>query len=132
MYHPLAPCREARGRVADRFTPVKFRRRRDVEFGGPLGEFLLGHWPGRAWSSSQALVESLPLLGRREFEVADHDGRTDVCCCLSQSGPLVSTPKTVIDKGLVECECGWIGPEVPPRDLNPSSPPLMHPRPRQH
>jgi hypothetical protein len=30
-----------------------------------------------------------------------------------------------------ECECGWIGPEVPPRDLNPSSPPLMHPRPRQ-
>ena len=31
-----------------------------------------------------------------------------------------------------ECECGWIGPEVSPRDLNPSSPPLMHPRPRQH
>jgi hypothetical protein len=31
-----------------------------------------------------------------------------------------------------ECKCGWIGPEVPPRELSPSAPPLLHPRPRRH
>src|ERR1700682_1213579 len=32
-----------------------------------------------------------------------------------------------------ECECGWIGPEIPPRDLNPIAPAdLMRPRPREH
>jgi hypothetical protein len=30
-----------------------------------------------------------------------------------------------------ECDCGWIGPEVPPREINPAAPPdLMNPTPR--
>lgn len=79
---------------------VQFGRRRDVNFGSPFGEFLLGHMPGFVWSSRQTLIKSLPLLDRRKFEVADHDSRADVRCRLTQSRAFVSTPKAVIDNDI--------------------------------
>src|SRR5688572_4699728 len=97
MCDPLAPGRETSGRAADGFAPVEFSRRRDLDPGSPLGELSFGDGPRIVWSFRQALVETLPLFGRREFEVAHHDRRTDVRCRLPQSRPFVSTPEAEVD-----------------------------------
>ena len=49
------------------------------------------------WSFRQTLIETSPLLDRREFAVADRDCSTDVCCRLPQGRPFVSTPKAEVD-----------------------------------
>lgn len=60
MCDPLTPRREAIGRVADRFAAIELTGGRDVEFGSPVGEFLLGYGPGLVRSVSQTLVDALP------------------------------------------------------------------------
>jgi hypothetical protein len=47
MPAPLVPCRESSRWVINRFTAVEFTWRWDVDVGGPLGEFLVGHVPSR-------------------------------------------------------------------------------------
>src|SRR5688500_9468927 len=83
MPAPLGPRRESSRWVIDRFTAVQLARRRDVEAGSPSGELLVGHGPRRVWRFRLALIESSPLLGRGELEVANLGPRTDVSCCLS-------------------------------------------------
>ena len=82
MAAPLVPRREVSRWVVNRFTPVEFTWRWDVEVGSPTGEFLVGHRPRSVWLFGLALIKSSPLLGWGEFEVAQLHDRAEVCCCL--------------------------------------------------
>jgi hypothetical protein len=53
------------------------------------------------WRFGLALINSLPLLGWGEFEVAHLHRRAQICCCLPQSGALVPTPEAVVDHDVV-------------------------------
>jgi hypothetical protein len=66
---PLVPRRESSRRVINGFTAVEFAWGWDVDVGSPLGEFLVGHRPGRVWRFGLALIKSSPLLGWAEFEL---------------------------------------------------------------
>ena len=50
---------------------------------------------------SMALIESPPLLGWGEHEVAQLRDRAEVCCRLSQSRALVSAPEAEVDHHVV-------------------------------
>src|SRR3954453_2459840 len=82
MPAPLVPCRKSSRWPVDRFAAVEFTRRRDVNFGRPLGEFLVRHRPARVWLLGLALVKSSPLLTWGEFEVVHLSHRATVCCGL--------------------------------------------------
>jgi hypothetical protein len=53
------------------------------------------------WHFSLPLIESSPLLGRGELEVAQLHRRAQVGRCLAQSGALVAAPEAVVDHDIV-------------------------------
>ncbi len=101
MRAPLVPCRESGRWVVDGFTAVEFASRWNLEVGSPLGEFLVGHGPGRVRRFGLALITSSALLGRGELEVAQLHRRAQVCCGPAEGGALVPAPEAVVDHDVV-------------------------------
>src|SRR3954469_8624928 len=97
MVAPLVPGREPSGWVVDGLAAVELAGRGVVDLGGPLGQLLVGHGPGRLRGSALALVQPAPLLRRIELEEEHLDSRAAVCCCLAESGALVAPPEAVVD-----------------------------------
>ena len=62
MPAPLVPGRESGRGVVNGFATVELAWCRDVEVGGPLGEFGVGHGPSRVRRLGLALIESIVKL----------------------------------------------------------------------
>ena len=78
-----AKCTRTRGGVWRGFPACRFPCGGDVRAGRHQWGILVGRVPGGVWLFGMSPVKSLPLLGRREFEVAHRHRNTEISCCRS-------------------------------------------------